>query len=530
MTISIDFGTSNTVVACWDASARKAETVRLELSDTLGVVPVVPSLLYLENAAAGKAVVGQAVRDRGFDTASDRRFFRSFKRGIGAGVSASLPELDGKVASFEQIGELFLRQVLASVRDVPLETESLVLTVPVESFEVYRQWLGQVCAAAGVNRVRLLDEPTAAALGYEATDAKNLLVVDFGGGTLDLSLVKLDRSVTQQRKPLGFILKWGAKDFTEESGQRLEAAQVLAKSGLDLGGTDIDNWLVDYFADRPGLEKNSLTTRLAERLKIQLSEKPEAVEVFFDEENFESYELKLDRESFEQILRDRDFFGQLDGALDAVLQQAERQDLDKSDIDAVLLVGGSAQIPAVRRWMAGHFSTEKIRSDRPLDAIALGALKLEDGIEVKDFLQHGYGIRFWDRRANAHGWHPIVEAGQPYPTRKPVVINLGASLEKQPKIELVLGELGQRETATEVFFDGDRLITREIDTDEAPVKPLNDSDSGRVLAELDPPGMPGRDRISVAFRIDDRRFLRVTVEDLLRQRTLIDDRPAIELN
>jgi len=528
MAISIDFGTSNTVVARWDASAQRAETLRLDLSDALGAVPVVPSLVYLEDAAAGTAIVGRAVRDRGLDVAGDRRFFRSFKRGIG--VATNLPELDGVTVGFDRVGDLFLQQVLAAAREASKESESLVLTVPVESFEVYRQWLGRVCAESGIDRVRILDEPTAAALGYEATDAKNLLVVDFGGGTLDLSLVQLDRGASQQRKPLGFILKWGAKSFAEDSGQKVETAKVLAKSGRDLGGTDIDNWLVDYFAERQGLAKNALTTRLAERLKIQLSQKPEAVEVYFDEENFESFELKLDRDGFEQILRDRDFFGQLDRALESVLQQAERHDLAARDIDAVLLVGGSSQIPAVQRWIEGHFPAEKIRSDRPLDAIALGALKLEEGIEVKDFLQHGYGIRFWDRRAQAHGWHPIVQSGQPYPTRDPIVITLGASMENQPKIELVLGELGEQKSETEIFFDGDRLIARTIDSGAAPVKPLNDTDSGRVLAELDPPGVPGSDRIKVEFRIDDRRFLRVTVEDLLRQRTLIDDRPAIELN
>jgi molecular chaperone DnaK (HSP70) len=529
MTIAIDFGTSNTVVTRWNAATGTAETVRLPLSSPLGDVPVVPSLVYVEDAASDRVIVGQAVRDRGLDVVSDRRFFRSFKRGIGADIQGFLPELDGKLMRFERVGELFLRQVIEAVRAVPLPTESLILTVPVESFEVYRQWLGQVCAVTGIDRVRLIDEPTAAALGYGATAAKNLLVVDFGGGTLDLSLVQLDRGTQNQRNPLGFILKWGEKSFVEESGQKVETARVLAKSGQDLGGTDIDNWLVDYFATTQGLAKNALTTRLAERLKIQLSQRSEATEVYFDEANFESYELKLDRATFEQILREHDFFERLDRCLNQVVQQAQRQDVTLREIDTVLLVGGSVQIPAVQRWIEGYFPAEKIRQDRPLEAIAIGALQLEDGIEVRDFLQHSYGIRFWDRRKQAHSWHPIIQAGQPYPTQNPIEITLGASLDQQPKIELILGELGDRTTSTEIFFDGDRLITRVSEADDAVVKPLNDTDAGRVLAELDPPGVPGSDRIKVQFRIDDQRFLRVTVEDLLRLRVLIDDRPAIEL-
>lgn len=530
MTIAIDFGTSNTVVTRWNAATGKAETVRLPLSSPLGDVPVVPSLVYVEDAASGAAIVGQAVRDRGLDVASDRRFFRSFKRGIGADLQGFLPELDGEMMRFERIGELFLRQVIDAVRAVPLPTESLILTVPVESFEVYRQWLGQVCAETGIDRVRMIDEPTAAALGYGATAANNLLVVDFGGGTLDLSLVRLDRGTQNQRKPLGFILKWGDKSFAEESGQKVETARVLAKSGQDLGGTDIDNWLVDYFAQTQGLAKNALTTRLAERLKIQLSQRSEATEVYFDEANFESYELSLDRSTFEQILRDHNFFDRLDRGLNQVLQQAQRQDVTIREIDTVLLVGGSVQIPAVQRWIESYFPAEKIRQDRPLDAIAIGALQLDAGIELQDFLQHSYGIRFWDRRKQAHSWHPIIQAGQPYPTQNPIEITLGASLDQQPKIELILGELGDRSTSTEIFFDGDRLITRTIESDDAPVKPLNDTEAGRVMAVLDPPGVPGSDRLKVQFRIDDRRFLRVTVEDLLRLRVLIDDQPAIELD
>ena len=534
MTIAIDFGTSNTVVTRWNAATGQAETLRLPLSSPLGDVPVVPSLVYIKNAASGMAIVGQAVRDRGLDVASDRRFFRSFKRGIGAEIQGFLPELDGEAMRFERVGELFLRQVIEAVRAVPLPTESLILTVPVERFEIYRQWLGQVCATTGIDRVRMIDEPTAAALGYGAIEAKTLLVVDFGGGTLDLSLVQLDRGTQKgtqnQRNPLGFILKWGERSFAEESGQKLETARVLAKSGQDLGGTDIDHWLVDYFAETQGLAKNALTTRLAERLKIQLSQRSQATEVYFDEANFESYELSLDRPRFEQILREHDFFDQLDHSLDRVIQQAQRQDIGLGDIDTVLLVGGSVQIPAVQRWIEGYFPAAKIRNDRPLDAIAIGALQLEDGIEVQDFLQHSYGIRFWDRRQQAHSWHPIIQAGQPYPTRNPIEITLGASVDQQPKIELILGELGDRTTSTEIFFDGDRLITRVRETGNATVKPLNDTDAGRVLAELDPPGVPGSDRIKVQFRIDDQRFLRVTVEDLLRLRVLIDDQPAIELD
>jgi molecular chaperone DnaK (HSP70) len=257
---------------------------------------LIPSLLYVEEASQGKVVVGQAVRDKGLDRTSDPRFFRSFKRGIGADIQGFLPELDGKIVRFEQVGEWFLKQIIEQLQpSQDGSIESLILTVPVDSFEAYRHWLSGVCQSLPVEQVRMLDEPTAAALGYGIADGDTLLVIDFGGGTLDLSLVQLNQDAQAGKKPMGFILKWGEKLLGESERQKAKIARVLAKAGQNLGGSDIDNWLMDYFAETQGLTRSPLTTRLAERLKIQLSEKKSATEVYFNDETFESYELKLDR-------------------------------------------------------------------------------------------------------------------------------------------------------------------------------------------------------------------------------------------
>ncbi|BAU41994.1 Chaperone protein DnaK [Leptolyngbya sp. O-77] len=104
-----------------------------------------------------------------------------------------------------------------------------------------------------------------------------------------------------------------------------------------------------------------------------------------------------------------------------VLQQARREGLESGDIDAVLLVGGTAQIPAVQAWVQQYFPADKIRSEKPFEAIAHGALQIAQGVEVKDYLYHSYGVRYWDRRNRRHGWHPIIREGQPLPQwKKPV--------------------------------------------------------------------------------------------------------------
>ena len=530
---AIDFGTSNTVITRWNQATQQPETVSLpgisvQLSQN---PPLIPSLLHVEDASQGKVIIGQAVRDRGLDLTNDPRFFRSFKRGIGADIQGFLPELDGKVVRFEQVGEWFLNQIIEKLQPSQQDSiESLILTVPVDSFEAYRHWLSSVCQSLPVEQVRMLDEPTAAALGYGIAEGDTLLVIDFGGGTLDLSLVRLNQDAQTGKKPLGFILKWGEKLLGESSGQKAKIARVLAKAGQNLGGSDIDNWLVDYFVETQGLTRSPLTTRLAERLKIQLSEEQSATEVYFNDETFESYELKLDRNTFETILREHQFFEILDDRMAQLLQQGRRGGIEVSDIDAVLLVGGTVKIPAVQDWVKQYFDSSKIRCEKPFEAIAQGALQLSQGIEVQDFLYHSYGIRYWDRRNNCHNWHSIIKAGQAYPMSDPVELLLGASVDNQPSIELIVGELGAQTGATEVYFDGDRLITRQLGGGQTAVQPLNDREGARNIAQLTPPGNPGRDRIKIQFWVDAQRSLRINVEDLLTDQTLLQNQVVAQLS
>jgi molecular chaperone DnaK (HSP70) len=534
MAYAIDFGTSNTVVTRWNPITQQPETLALPgiSLKSAGNPALIPSLLYVEDAAAAQVAIGQAVRDRGLDQTSDARFFRNFKRGIGTDVQGFVPELDGRSLTFEQVGAWYLEQVIRQFQATePDMAQSVTFTVPVDSFEAYRLWLGQVADRLDIAQVRLLDEPTAAALGYGLADQEMLLVIDFGGGTLDLSLVRLNagRAATNP-KPLGFLLKWGDKSFAQNSGQSPKVAQVLAKAGLNLGGADLDNWVLNHFVERQGIPVSPITLRLAERLKMQLSSQTQAQEVYFNDETFESYDLQLTRSDFEAILTQQQCFTQLDGVMQQIIQQLQRQSLALSDVNGVLLVGGTSQIPAVRTWVEQYFPAEKVRSDKPFEAIAQGALQISQNIEVADFLYHGYGVRYWDRRLNAHNWHSIIRPGQPYPMANPVEITLGASIDNQPQIELVIGELAAETSQTEVYFDGDRLIMRQLESSRVAVKALNPQAGASNIAPLDPPGRPGSDRIKVMFRVNQSRFLCITVEDLLTQRVLLSDQPVVQLS
>ena len=531
MSYAIDFGTSNTVITRWNAATENGEIVKLSgiSQPSPGVPPLIPSLVFAENITLGNISIGQTVRDRGLDLAGDPRCFRNFKRGIGAPIQGFLPEIAGKSITFEQVGDWFFGKMIDQLRqEAGTSPSSLVITVPVDSFESYRHWLTQICQTWGIEQVQLLDEPTAAALGYQSTEDGTILVIDFGGGTVDFSLVELNLGSSDQ--PQGYVLKWGEKMLGDSTSQKKKLARVIAKAGTNLGGSDIDNWLVDYFADTQGLAKSPVTLRLAERLKIKLSNASEAKEVYFNDQTFESYELSMGHAHFRTILEKHKFFQKLEDLLVQVLQQGRRNGIEKNDIKTVLVVGGTSQIPAVRDWLLQHFDEKIMRCDRPFEAVALGALELAQGYEINDFLYHSYGIRYWNRRNNCHSWHPIVRAGQPYPMARKVEFKFGASVEGQPQIELILGELGAETTNTEVYFDGDRLITRALGSGATTVQPLNDRDGARTIAQLDPLGSPGRDRINAKFWVDGERFLRLEVEDLLTRETLLDNQIVAQLS
>jgi molecular chaperone DnaK (HSP70) len=532
MEYAIDFGTSNTVVAKINENG-EIETVKLANYCSLIAdnPPLIPSFVYVQDAVNEKIIIGQEVSDRGLDnkkTKGESRFFNAFKRAIGSNVSMFVPEIDGREVGFELVGEWFLKRIIECLPDV----DSLIFTVPVDSFEPYRNWLGGVCEKLTVNQVRILDEPTAAALGYGLNGGgETLLVVDFGGGTLDLSLVKLsfaqvESAANQPKSPLGFLLKWGdrtIKNPSTNNNQSSQTAKVLAKTGQNLGGIDIDNWIIDYFHATLGLPKNSLVTRLAERVKIALSSHESATEVYFNDETFESYELTLTRSQLNQILEQQNFFANLDRALDRIRQQATRQNIDLAKIDAVLLVGGTSQIPAVKEWALRHFPTEKVKGNKPFEAIAHGAIS--QGWELKDFLYHSYGVRYWDKRYKKHNWHTIIKSGETYPLPKPIELTLGASVADQPSIELVIGELG--ETNVEVYFEDQRLITRVLDDKQVAAQILNEK--SQAIANLDPLGQTGSDRIRVIFQVDEKRTLRITVLDLLTKQNLLEDMPVAQL-
>jgi molecular chaperone DnaK (HSP70) len=518
-TIAIDFGTSNTVISILEADTQQPKSLRFpNLSRLfLGVnpqgerleYPVIPSLMFIKSGH--NIILGEGVRSQRLGLSQNyppERLFKKFKRDLAGDYQPPPRQIDGISYNSVAVSELFIQTIWKEIKQQNIEPSHLVFTVPVGAFERYLDWFRELGNKLNVPHVSIIDESTAAALGYAVKSPGNLiLVVDFGGGTLDLSLV---RTVNNSH-----------------DNHNLRA-EVLAKSEAYVGGEDIDVWIVDDYLRSQNLTPEQVgkisyqnLLEIAERLKIQLSKNQTASESWFDDESFMSYELKITREKLEEILEYRQFLQQLRDVLDEVLTFALRKGIAKNDIEQVLLVGGSCLIPAVQQLIISYFGKSKVKLNKPFDAVCHGALAITQITEIDDFLRHSYAIRLWDNSSKSYIYHPIFTKGTKYPCQSSQWLTLQTANNGQTEIRLDIGELGDM-TQTEIAFDASGRMTSSTLQHQESYRSLDTQHQQVCVAKLNPPGAAGFDRISVLFEVDSRRILLATVKDLLTAEILVN--------
>jgi heat shock protein 5 len=260
-----------------------------------------------------------------------------------------------KTYSPEEISAMIL-QKMKEIAETFLgkKVKNAVVTVPAYFNDAQRQSTKDAGTIAGLNVVRIINEPTAAAIAYGLNKAgeKNILVFDLGGGTFDVSLLTIDD---------GFF-------------------EVVATNGdTHLGGEDFDNRMMQYFVDMIKKKKNidlgkderalARLRKACEAAKRQLSSKTEAlVEVDSIVEGFDFSE-KITRAKFEEL--NMDLFK---GTLTPVQKVLEDSKLKKSDIDEIVLVGGSTRIPKVQQLIKDFFGgKEPNKGINPDESVAYGA-------------------------------------------------------------------------------------------------------------------------------------------------------------
>jgi molecular chaperone DnaK len=530
--LGIDFGTSNTVVAVWDES--RHEGVPLHIPDygkqihyrhgdkIVEEISVVPSLIHY--AADNRRWLGTQVQAH--NLYESPRTFRWMKRYIARRSPVKL-NLDGREISHLQAGRDFLLAVLTFAgAELNLGNEEVGFTAPVEAFEHYEDWLTGVAEAAGMPRFRLLDEPSAAALGYGAyiQTGDVYLIFDFGGGTLDVAVVLIE------------------EDSAQATGRR---CRVLGKAGADLGGATFDQWLFEDVLRQNQLgDADDVAMRLSrallvecERAKEQLSFQEHAAFRLGDPVSSRVLSASFTRGRFESILDEHEAFAQMDHAIRRALNAARERGYDQDSVKSVLLVGGTNMIPAVQRTVQRIFGRERVMMHRPLDAVARGAAAFVAGVDFQDHIQHDYAIRFVEPRKGDYNYRPLVSRGTSYPTREPIArMTVKASHDGQSQLGLAIFELGERRQPgagqpMELVFDptGAARITRVSADEEERRYYFWINEHNPTFLRADPPAQHGDPRFEVEFAIDANKRLLVTVRDLQTKQVTLRDHPVVKL-
>jgi molecular chaperone DnaK (HSP70) len=524
--LAIDFGTSNTRLALWDEAKKKAVPIAIpdlslfftqtDAEEGEISVPYIPSLIHY---GKNRILIGKQVQDGSLIESAST--FRWMKRYISNRLE--LPRrVEGRTISYSEAGAEFLSKILLYARDyAEWDDQDVAFTAPVEAFEHFQDWLAGICETAGIGSYHILDEASAAALGYgvhiQANDV--YMVFDYGGGTLDVSIVKIED------KPSG--------------GKRCRA---LGKGGVDIGGSLIDQWLFQDALKRNDktpedvLNLSGLLLTEAERTKEALTIRELAEITVADPRTGEVITADYTRMQFEDLLEENGMFSAMQGAIDHALAQARERGFEKEHIKAVLLVGGSSLIPCVGRSLRRQFGN-CVKCHRPLDAVALGAAAFIGGVEFYDHIQHDYALRYYNREKGDYDYLVIVPAGTCYPTSDPIrEITVKASHEDQEFLGLDIYEIGRMPGSSEdisrslflVFDSNGSARLTEMDEPEF-VNRFWINEKCPTFIHARPPAQKGDRRFPVQFTIDENKRLCVTVRDNKNGKVLMRKHPVIKL-
>ncbi len=358
-TIGIDLGTTNSVVAVMEGG-KPTVIANAEGSRTT------PSIVGFSKT--GERLVGQLAKRQAI--VNPDKTVASIKRHMGENYKVNI---DGKDYTPQEISSMILRK-LADDASAYLgeKVTSAVITVPAYFNDAQRQATKDAGKIAGLDVLRIVNEPTAAALAYglEKEKAEKVLVFDLGGGTFDVSILEIGDGVHE----------------------------VLSTSGdTHLGGDDFDqkvmDWICEEFKKQEGIDltgdKQAMqrVKEAAEKAKCELSSVFETnINLPFitaDANGPKHLDLNLSRAKFEELSYDL-----LERCKEPVQKAISDAGISKSDINEVVLVGGSSRIPAVQKLVKEYTGKEPNQSVNPDEVVAVGAA-VQAGVlagEVKDIV------------------------------------------------------------------------------------------------------------------------------------------------
>ncbi|MBA4547766.1 molecular chaperone DnaK [Thermoactinomyces intermedius] len=460
--IGIDLGTTNSCVAFMDGK----EAVVIANAEGGRTTPSVVGF-----SKSGERLIGEAAKRQAI-TNPDKTIV-SIKRHMGTDYKV---DIDGKKYTPQEISAMILQKLKQDAESyLGEEVTQAVITVPAYFNDSQRQATKDAGKIAGLEVLRIINEPTAAALAYglDNTDDQKVLVFDLGGGTFDVSILELGDGVFE----------------------------VLATSGDNqLGGDDFDQVIIDYlieeFQKENGIDlrKDPNSTQVMQRLKNEAEKAKKDLSgvltttislpfLTADETGPKHLEVTLTRAKFEELSSDL-----IERTMVPTRRALDDAGLKPEDIDRVLLVGGSTRIPAVQEAIKKLIGKEPSKGVNPDEVVAMGAA-IQGGVlsgDVKDVVLLDVTPLSLGIETLGGVFTKLIERNTTIPTEKSQIFSTAADNQTTVDIHVLQGE-------------------REMAADNKTL--------GRFQLTDIPPAPRGIPQIEVTFKIDANGIVNVSAKD-----------------